>query len=64
MRQTFKQFEESVNKDKAEARLLLRNTSLNREFHQAVINGEVYSGFWDKESIIKMKTYGRSNARG
>ena len=60
MRQTFKQFEESVNKDKAEARLLLRNTSLNREFHTAVINGEVWSGFRDEESIIKMKKYGKN----
>lgn len=60
MKITFKQFESLVNKDKAEARLLLRNTSPNREFHTAVINGEVWSGFRDKESIIKMKTYGKS----
>lgn len=55
MKISYKQFEQSVNKDKAEARLLLRNTSPNREFHQAVINGEVYSGFWDEESINKAK---------
>lgn len=60
MRLTFKQFESLVNKEKAEARLLLRNTSLNREFHQGVINGEVWSGFFTKEDLKKAQKYGHS----
>lgn len=57
MKITFKQFEESVN-DKKENQTLLRNTSLNREFHQGYIMGELYSGFRSEQDIIKMKTYG------